>query len=155
MLDQQEKRVRWGHVCVHTHTFRLGCNPGLLEGPPLTIDWARESKEDFPTIEEFNKHYHPNRTCTQCPVYRLTSEKRYQIVAEGSSSEDIEEVEKDIQMIRESRTESANDPPEGSIREILYKKNQERLAKKEKKSHRLALFGSFFRPRRCNCKGPD
>jgi len=149
MQKQQGNRVHWGTVCVHTHVFKLGCNPGLsLEGPPLTIDWGTESSEDFPTIEAFNKRYHPNRTCTQCPVYRITSEKRYEIVADGSSSEDVEEVEKEIQMIRESRAKSANDSPEGSIKEILYKTKQERLAKKAKRRPRLAnLFGSFFRRR--------
>ena len=146
-MSEQEKRVGWGSVCVHTHVFKLGCNPGMfLRGPPLTIDWATESTENFPTVEAFNEHYHPGRTCTQCPVYRIASTKRYKIAAEGSTSDDIEEVEKDIQMIKESRAVSANDPLEGSIKEILHKKSQERIAKKEKRKPRL--FGSFFRPRR-------
>lgn len=145
--ESNSRHVHWGNVRVHTHKLKLGCNPGmLLFGPPLTIDWKADVVQDFPSPEEFYEHYHKGRPAGSAPVYRMTHFVRNEIAAESDSLEDIRAVENEVQMIRQSREQSAKEPNEGSVKEMLLKKRQEREAKKTKKQ--TGFWGSLFRSKR-------
>eukprot|EP00977_Amphora_coffeiformis_P001564 scaffold297_cov171-Amphora_coffeaeformis.AAC.13 len=160
------RQVRFGSVCVHTHKLKLGCNPGmLLKGPPLTIDWKAEITENFPTVDSFYQHYHPDDSTTNLddggddddtkkgkngvtkrnkPVYRLTSAHRREIAQNyGDESDEIDRVEQEILTIQQARKESAKEPNSDSIKELVYLQKQ-KAAQEKKNKKKKGLFGGLF-----------
>ena len=55
-------KVTFGDVTVHVHYLTLGDNPGgATPGPPLTLEWERESYQHFVSVDEHAKSGSTNR----------------------------------------------------------------------------------------------
>lgn len=142
--------VRFGGVRVHLHPMTLGDNPGgQSQGPPVTLDWNHTESEQFSTIDAFFEQY-PKKQSTGGPLYRMAASHRRQILAEDHAEEDILRTEKDVLRIRAERQVSANEPPEGSIKELLHRQKLERLEKQKKQATKrpVLLRGVFSRAKR-------
>lgn len=130
--------VRFGGVRVHTHKMILGDNPGgrTTTGPPVTLNWDVEASEQYSTIDGFAREYYGRNDSLRPSARIISGTQRREIAAADNSDDVIEEVQKQVRTIRNSRGISAHDPHNLDILE------EEKEGKKKKGGRR---FGRLVR----------
>ena len=78
----------------------------------------------------------------------MSVEARRQLLASNHSEEEIQEIEREIQTIRERRKTSANDPEEGSIKALIKSKKSAASRGESKSSRKPGLFKRVVSRRR-------
>lgn len=141
VADAELRKVRFGGVRVRLHPITLGDHPES-QGPPVTLDWHYEESESFSTIDEFVEQYPPKQQTAV--LYRMSSSWRRKLLSETHSEEEINRSLEDVKRIRAEREISANEPPEGSVKALLYKQKLDRQAK-GKSQKKQGIFRVFLR----------
>lgn len=77
----QHKRVEFAFLEVREYPVVLGDNPSVLEGPPITIDWAHDPSTEFVLdINTFERMRGNRRTSAELVLPRHVRERWYVVV---------------------------------------------------------------------------
>lgn len=95
----RRKRVRFHEVQIHIHQVRLGDNPSVSSGPPITLDWEPSESISF-DLDELEK-LHGNESKK---VERVSADTREGWVRNfGHSTDSIRNALAEVEEIRHSR----------------------------------------------------
>jgi hypothetical protein len=136
--------IKWGGVKLRKFEVILGDNPGgSSSGPPVQLDWDHEESEQFSTVDGFAQKY-PQKSTVGKNLYRLTEQRRRELLASKHSEEEMRHREQEIQTIRLNRKTSANDREPGSIKELIQ---SQKVARETNKPPKKKLFRMMSRRR--------
>jgi hypothetical protein len=98
----ERRKVRFSHVEVREFDRVVGDHPDVRVGPPIALGWEHEDLEPVP-LNEYE------RSRISKGVYRLTSITRKNLLINvyGIPEEEIREAEREVQRIRDQRTNTS------------------------------------------------
>ena len=102
----EKKQVGWADVSVHLHAVRLGDNPAVSVGPPLTISWKAFESSKF-ALDEYESTKPQPRGKQEMLLPRFVREDWLR--DEGFSRSDITAALKLVNQIKENRKKSFRD----------------------------------------------
>jgi len=120
--------VTFNTIKVREYPIILGDNPGVSEGPPLTIDWMYIDVDEF-DVEEYENTRPTRRRMLEMAIPACI--RRDTLKRSGCSSQDIHERLKEVKLTKQGRLETTS---------MLYR--SETSEKIEKAKRRVSNFFS-------------
>ncbi len=125
--NKKSHKISFGTVQVRQYNIMIGDNPSTRHGPSITYDWEYEEHESIP-IDRYEHLRQSQRRTNEEDLFIPTNIRELILKNCGYTEDELEMVQKDIDVIRKQRNQTMKE----EIRKIRREKMRKELLSKRR-----------------------